>query len=391
MPVKDLTNPCVDCKDAESVATLRKRQLCRYANIYSSSSKLAANSTLHDSGCLVNFVRLKVVRRLGKFRHLCKPTDARLKLLLPLSYGVSSSVLLHILDADLKRQRSKVRAWIAYDLHILIIEPSTISPSNPSTDLNFEAVQNTFPTHAISRVPFYSIFEHIPEIKEIMLEYAGSQFTDDSSQSDQERLAAFRASIPTATSKTDVDAVLLTRLVVALAKKFACEGVLWGDSDSRLAAKTLAGVAKGRGASLTWQASDGMSPWGLRFEFPLRDLFKAELHQYANFCPELAEIIIPEEPPSDNVLTRNLSIDELMMRYVQTQGEKYPGVMGNVARTVNKLQSPESDDAPLCALCAGPVGNVKGNSGVTVSSPSDKNQGSQFCYGCMRSRPDFIR
>lgn len=325
-----------------------------------------------------------------KFRHPSKRTDSRFKLLLPLSYGVSSSVLLHILDAELQRQRSKAHGSIPYDLHILIIEPSTISPSNTSDDRNFEAVKATFPTHAISRVPFHSVFAHIPEIKEILSEYAGPQLIDKSGQSQKERLAAFRASIPTTTSQTDVDSVLLTRFVVALAKEYGCEGVLWGDSDSSLAAKTLAEVAKGRGASLTWRASDGMSPWGLRFEFPLRDLFKSELHHYERACPDLAEIIIPDKPPSENVLMKNLSIDELMMRYVQTQGEKYPGIMGNVARTVNKLQEPETEGSPLCVLCGGLVGNVEGNSGVTVSSQSGQRQGSQFCYGCMRSRPEFI-
>ena len=30
MPGKELTNPCGDCKDAESLVTVRARQLCRY-------------------------------------------------------------------------------------------------------------------------------------------------------------------------------------------------------------------------------------------------------------------------------------------------------------------------------------------------------------------------
>jgi len=314
------------------------------------------------------------------------------KLLLPLSLGVSSSVLLHILDGQLQRHIANPHGRVPYQLHVLVVEPSTISPGNSSYDSNFEELQKTFPTHAFTRLPFHSVFEFVPDMKDLILEYAGSRFADDSSQTDAARLAAFRACVPSATSKDDLDYVLLTRLVVAFAKHAGCEAVLWGDSDTRLAAKTLAGAAKGRGASLTWQVSDGMSPWGVRFEFPLRDINKSELKQYESVCSELPNIVVPDPPIPENVLTKNLSIDELMMRYVETQGAKYPGVMANVSRTANKLQPAGSDDSAGCALCGSLVGNVKGNTGITVSSQfgAGKSQSSQFCYGCSRSRPEVI-
>jgi len=139
---------------------------------------------------------------------------------------------------------------------------------------------------------------------------------------------------------------------------------------------------------LTWSVSDGMSPWGVAFDFPLRDLSQSELEQFKSVCEELSDIVIPDEPMSDNVLTKNLSIDELMMRYVRTQGEKYRGVMANVSRTANKLESTAASEDALCALCGGLVGNVKGNTGVTVANQSNDNYSSKFCYGCMRSRPE---
>ncbi|KAJ5139974.1 Thiouridylase cytoplasmic subunit 2 [Penicillium atrosanguineum] len=371
MPAKELTRPCMDCKDAEAILTTRKRSLC--------------------SHCFKLFIQFKILRRMDGHKAPPKIQKEYLpsKLLLPLSLGVSSSVLLHILDWQLERQRSNPHSRVAYQLHVLVIEPSTISPSNSSFDSNFEGLQKTFPTHIFTRLPFYSVFEYVPEMKELILEYAGPQFADDSSQSDEARLAAFRGSVSSATSKDDLDNVLLTRLVVAFAKQDACETILWGDSDTRLSAKTLAGAAKGRGASLTWQVSDGMSPWGVQFEFPLRDINKPELQQYKSVCPELSNIVIPDQPIPDNILTKNLSIDELMMRYVETQGAKYPGVMANVSRTANKLQAAGSDDPASCALCGSLVGNVKGNTGITVASQFGESQGSQFCYGCSRSRPEI--
>lgn len=288
-----------------------------------------------------------------------------------------------MLNTQIERQQKK-HGGPGFELHVLVVEPCSISPSNPPTDQRFDLVQERFPIHSYTQVPFHSIFEHDPDVHEIMAKFAGPGFVDDTSLSPKERLDMFRASISTATSKADVDYILLTRLVVACAKKFGCTAVLWGDSDSRLAAKTLASVAKGRGSSVTWQVSDGMSPSGLEFNFPLRDLFSIEVQQYADLRPELLDIIIPDESTSENVLTKNLSIDELMMRYVMTQGDKYPGVMQNVTRTASKLQQP-SVSVPTCIFCGADVGAA----GSTIDGASTSIQ-SQFCYGCARSRPDMV-
>lgn len=328
--------------------------------------------------------------RMSKYKQLKKANGQTPKLLLPLSLGVSSSVLLHIINTDIERQLAKAFVNLGYELNILVVDPSKIFTPDAKYDQAYEAVTRAFPKFKFTRLPFHSVFEYVSDMKEIIQDYAGPRFTDDESQSNENRLTAFRAAISTATSRADLDSVLLTRLVVGYAKSLGCDTVVWGDSDTRLAAKTLAGVAKGRGASLTWSVSDGMSPWGVAFDFPLRDLSKPELEQFKNVCDELSEIVIPDEPMSDNVLTKNLSIDELMMRYVRTQGEKYRGVMANVSRTANKLQSTAGSDDALCPLCGGLVGNVKGNTGVTVANQSSDNYSSKFCYGCMRSRPEDI-
>ena len=326
--------------------------------------------------------------RMSKYKLQKKANGRTPKLLLPLSLGVSSSTLLHIINTDTERQLSKAFVNLGYELNILVVDPSTIFMPDVKYDHAYEAATRAYPKFTFTRLPLHSIFEYVSDMKEVIHEYAGPNYTDDESRSNEGRLAAFRAAIFTPTSKADLDSVLLTRLVVGYAKSLGCETVVWGDSDTRLAAKTLAGVAKGRGASLTWSVSDGMSPWGVAFDFPLRDLSQSELEQFKSVCEKLSDIVIPDEPMSDNVLTKNLSIDELMMRYVRTQGEKYRGVMANVSRTANKLESTAASEDALCALCGGLVGNVKGNTGVTVANQSNDNYSSKFCYGCMRSRPE---
>ncbi|KAL5362700.1 hypothetical protein BJX96DRAFT_106456 [Aspergillus floccosus] len=372
MPSREMHSPCMDCKESETTVNIRKRRLC--------------------DDCYKTFVSHKAFKHMEKYRLLRGlPQDRPCKLLLPLSFGLSSSVLLHMLHRQIEVQRSKPHAPPGYTLHVLIIEPSTISPSVPPHDGGFEVVQQTFPLCSFTRLPLEAIFELVPDVHEVLSEYAGKGFADSIALSNKERLDAFRSSISTATSKTDVDNTLMNRLTVAFAKKLSCYGIVWGDTNGRLAAKALANVAKGRGASVTWQVADGMSPWGLEFIFPLRDLFKAEVQPYAGLTPELSRIIIPDKPPSENILTKNMSIDELMMRYVQTQGEKYPGIMTNVTKTANKLQSPQNTaDMPQCALCQSflprPDSSVGGAAAARVSEgvPSPR-----FCYACERSRPDL--
>ncbi|KAL4890261.1 hypothetical protein BDV59DRAFT_185144 [Aspergillus ambiguus] len=372
MPAKELQSPCMDCREVESTVHIRKRHLC--------------------NDCYTTFVSYKTFKHMEKYRLLRGlPQDRPCKLLLPLSFGLSSSVLLHMLHRQIEVQRSKPHAPAGFDLHVLVIEPSTISPSVPVHDEGFELVQKFFPLCAFTRLPLEGIFDLVPDIQNVLHEYAGGTFTDNSSLPNKERLDVFRASISTATSRTDVDTTLMTRLIVAFAQKLNCYGIVWGDTNGRLAAKALANVAKGRGASVTWQVADGMSPWGLEFIFPLRELFRVEVQPYAGLTPELARIVIPDEPPLENTLTKNLSIDELMMRYVQTQGEKYPGIMTNVTKTANKLQSPKNTaDIPQCALCHSFL--FRPDSSIDGAGDANASEGSpipRFCYACERSRPDL--
>lgn len=316
-------------------------------------------------------------RCLGSYRPL-KNAPGR-KLLLPLSLGLSSSSLLHILDSLQQRQLSAHLGRTGFDLHVLIIDPSTISPGYNDVQSNVDFVKESFPRHTYTMVPLHSIFQYDTTIKDTLRDFG---FVDEGFDSDKARLDGFRASLSTPTTRDDIDNFLLVRLAVAFAKSNGCEGIVWGDSNSRLAAKTLANVAKGRGASVTWQVCDGASPWGIDFCFPLRELFIFELELYAKQCPELASIIISDLQSQENSSSRNLSIDELMNQYVKTQGEKYPGVMSNVVRIVNKLQSTTSaTEDGRCSMCTTPVERTAVSGDQESSTPL-------MCYGCLRSRAD---
>lgn len=339
--------------------------------------------------CFLRYADNKCSSGMKQYRMLgdAAKTRKQHKHLLPLSFGASSSVLLHMINGQVEHQLAGPLRFTNYDVHVLVVDPSTISPSRPPCQKQFDLVRQHYPRHKYTMIPLHSIFEYDPNISETLRQIAGSGFGDDESKPYRERLEAFRASIPTTTSKDDIDNILLFRLIVAFARHHACETILWGDSDTRLAAKTLANVAKGRGASLTWQVRDGPTPWGLEFIFPLRELYRTELEQYAKLVPTVESIVIPDPPASEALSNRDLSIDELLNNYVLTQGVKYPGIMANVVRTVNKLQPAGfTSDQARCVLCTSPIEpDNHGADGAEAFDFDVRNAPTQFCYGCRRS------
>ena len=200
--------------------------------------------------------------------------------------------------------------------------------------------------------------------------------------------------MPSATSRTDVSSTLLTRLLVDVARRNGCESILFADSTTRLAEKTLTETAKGRGFSLPWQVSDGMSPYGIGFNYPLQDLLKKELVAFSSLtAPPLTSLIAFQAPSSQTSVSSKLTtIDDLMAQYFESVEENYPSIVANVVRTSSKLQPLTGDESAACGLCGIPVS--RGTDGIygwggdqNLDSRAAKAEGvdSILCYGCSRS------
>ena len=297
------------------------------------------------------------------------------KLLVPISGGVSSALLLQILDSQVQRQLAG-RGRAAYDLHVLLIDTSQLDGNLRASDTS-DSLRQHFPSHTFSRCNLHEVFV---DDKDIFPALKSLGFEGRPHEPERESLERLMASASTSTSRSELLQLLLTRLIVRHAKSLNCESVLWGHSDSRLAAKALSNVAKGRGSALPLEICDGMSPWGLHFQYPLRDLFKSELELYASLLPdELSGCSVPDPPPATNISIRNTSIDELLSNYITSQGEKYPSIMANVVRTSSKLQVHQSTTSDTqCILCSMPIaGNAVG-----CTDP-------ELCYGCVKIKLDM--
>lgn len=318
----------------------------------------------------------------------------RRKLLLPISFGPSSTVLLHVLDFHLRNQEKRTGRRGFY-LHVLHVEDPTISLDySPSERL--KQLEERFSGHEYSRICLSSLFDHedISKIAENM-PFQPAAHADALQNTSEQRLQAFLGSLPSSTARIDVLQTLRTRLIVDTSKQIGCEGILWGDSTTKLAEKTLAETAKGRGFSLAHQVADGESPLGVPFHYPLNELLKKELVAFTKMTEPLLEPLIAQECPTKKTtsITKNTTIDELMNQYFESVEENFPSIVANVVRTTDRLRAaPSTGSQATCNLCLMPVPGsrfgINGWGGDQEDVGSSHNGARMsLCYGCTRSLP----
>ncbi|KAF4308823.1 Cytoplasmic tRNA 2-thiolation protein 2 [Botryosphaeria dothidea] len=363
--------PCQRCRVSDSSLVVRSEPLCR--------------------DCFVKYVNTKAIKRMESYAYYVKNRAANeeRKLLLPVSFGVSSVTLLYLLDEHLKRQIAKT-GRTGYALHIIYVDTSAVERDVPAPG-RLNQLKEAFSGHEYSSVPLADIFNSI-KAKDILddVPETAAIGTGDAVTS-QEKLERLILSLPSATSRADVIRILKNRLIVSFSQEHDCKGILWGDTTTKIAEKTLAETAKGRGFSLPWQVSDGMSPFGITFNYPLRDLLKKELVAHAELTlPPLTSLYHAQQPTQVSASAKNTTIDDLMKQYFESVEQEYPSIVANVVRTSSKLEPATAED-DRCQLCNMPVAGgrfgIHGWGGDQQDSSTLHSDGGRLCYGCTRAAP----
>jgi len=310
------------------------------------------------------------------------------KLLLPLSFGSSSSSLLYMLDQHLQGQQHRMNR-VAYELLIVHVDFQAGNAGNSDASNLLDQYRSRFPRHRYICLGL----EDVLRSKAVRWDMLGIPVKGDSALPSADRLTQNIGVGSSATSRADIQATLLRQLLVEVAKEQNCECILFGDSTTRLAEKTLSETAKGRGFSLPWQVCDGMSPYNIHFNYPLRDLLKKELLSFtALTSPPLTDLIAPLGMSSRSYpSSRSNTIDDLMVQYFETVEESYPSVVANVVRTASKLKPLTGEDLSPCSMCCLPIS--KGSAGLVGwsgnQSPASPDgacvDAGILCYGCSRS------
>ncbi|TKA69413.1 hypothetical protein B0A55_07836 [Friedmanniomyces simplex] len=319
------------------------------------------------SACFAKYVSTKIIKRMESFRVRHAEAGKERLLLLPLSLGPCSMVLLHILSQHLSVQAEK-SGRTGYRLLALFIDDG----AREGSAALFERVKERYPMHTYFNLPLSDALslEGVPELLS-PLNQATPPNNPPSTTTDP--LSTLLSTLPSATSRADLLHILLRKLVVHAAQHHACEAVLWADSTTRLAERTLAETAKGRGFTLPSSIGDGEAPHGLPFYYPMRDLLRKEIISFTSLVePGLDEMILRDVPKAA-VSTKNTTIDDLMKQYFASVEREFPSIVANVVRTTGKLKVPalREEVEEHCELCDAPL---RGHA----------PERSRLCYGCIR-------
>ncbi|KAK4167666.1 hypothetical protein QBC43DRAFT_297473 [Cladorrhinum sp. PSN259] len=399
-----LTKPCKKCRVQEATLDSRGQPVCK--------------------DCFIKFISTKCVKQIGLLGREtmppCTPNPSgrgppiiqTRKYILGLSLGPSSTALLNLLHENVEYQLSKNRGT-PFDLTVVHISSSSSSTTNPDATADpLAAHRKTYPRFKFTTIPLSSALT-LPTI-----DWSSLSFPFPSSS--PSTLSDLFDSLPqSVASRTDIIHLLTRHLLLHQTLATNSQALLLGHSTTAIAELTLTQTAKGRGFSLPWQINDG--PFALTdysstpgrtkksvlVYYPVRDVLRKELVTYATLTdPPLTLDLIPTglntiaKGNGAVVSHKDLSIEEVMLRYFADVEENYPSIVANVARTTGKLvrigrgteeEEEENDEVgsgSLCGLCSNPMDGEgderwRGELGTTEEE-AQRGKG-RLCYGCERS------
>jgi len=372
---------CVRCQASSATIVVRTEHLCK--------------------DCFAHYVGSKVAKRMDGFKVRGASKDKKRRLLLPLSLGVSSITLLHVLDHQLSIQQERT-SRTGYELHVLYVQDVVNTKESNASEV-FLRIKGRYPLHTYETVSLDD-YRHVTEDQEQLrtsIEQSSALPTSPhESTQHSSTLQEYLKSLPSATSRADMLGIIRTRVITDYAKKIGCGSILWGDSTTRLAERTLAETAKGRGFSIPWHTSDGPSPYGIDYVFPMRDLLRKELFTYSSVTdPPLSNLILDHQDiGSTSVSSKDITVDDLMTQYFETVEQNYPSIVSNVVRTSGRLQPTSfvTENSTLCNICHLPVAHGEeglygwdGDQKVTIDGSQSgglvNGSRSLLCYGCSRT------
>ncbi|CAI4218096.1 unnamed protein product [Parascedosporium putredinis] len=322
-------------------------------------------------------------------KELVGPREKRTcKYVAGLSFGPSSTALVHVLDENLRyvRARANSNSPAAYDLVVVHVDtdlrppsPTAAADSHPDSaaTLQLQRYRERFPDLEFQLVPLSYAFG----ISSI--DWSSLPSTDPALDP-QARMQALFDALPSVTSRADILRLLIRHILLSVAADNSCEGLLLGCTTTALAELTLSELARGK------------PPRSMQIYYPLRDIFRNEIHTFLRLAdPPLTGLAVANPPSSAEVVShKDLSIEEAMVRYFESVEEGYPAVVANVVRTTGRLTRAGAVDAEgeqgsvacgLCGMAVDESGDARWKGEIGVGPEEEGRAGAPLCYGCERS------
>src|SRR3954453_6943414 len=161
----------------------------------------------------MKYVKSKVLKRMESYREKNDSLHRQRKILLPVSGGVSSVVLLQVLDSHIQKQLAS-RGRAAYDLHVLVVDTSCIDQSCITLE-TFDGFKEAFPSHHVSLLSLDAVFQMDSDVHAALSQLGFPKQGHEEPEAELQRLMKFAM---TPTTRSDLFEILRLRLIVAFAK-----------------------------------------------------------------------------------------------------------------------------------------------------------------------------
>ncbi|KAK9475177.1 uncharacterized protein V1510DRAFT_388702 [Dipodascopsis tothii] len=324
------------------------------------------------SACFVRFVSGKARRRLEGLKVAYArdgPAPAPRPVVLALGLTAASITLLDLLTESLAEQRRVHRGRVGFDLTAVHVDVAADAAGSTAARAAFDRLAAA---NADVRFVWRDPADFLASPAEFAAAADGSAgFGADAPPA---TLAAILAAVDRS-ARPDLVAIVVERLVAATA---AGATVIWADTMTRLAERTLALTAKGRGAAIPAALAEGAALQ------PLREVLRSEAEAYVR----LRALDGVCERPARPAVVRMMSVDDVMRGYIADVEPAFPSVVSTVVRTADKLQD-SGPGAAVCVLCGAASDGAPQRwlERITVQAapaPADPPADpAPLCYGCV--------
>ncbi|KAH3665488.1 hypothetical protein OGAPHI_003674 [Ogataea philodendri] len=301
----------------------------------------------------------------------------RPRVLLPLSFGEGSVVLLDMVLSHLEEQCRNERAVQGYDL--VVVHVGKDDSRLQQIKQHYEGLLGRVRVEFATADP--SLF-----VRELGRLHVSEDYTSSvSEESETMDLEQMLAQFDNRSSQQDFLQQIVREMIHRAAIARRCSVIIYGHSMTRLADETLALTVKGRGSEIFTRLTDGQFEYAntsLHVIHPLRDVLLSEIKAYVRFS-ELGQFVEPK-PEIKHKSAKNKTIDELVREYFETVESEYPEVISTVVKIGTKLDVPEG--IPIeCVLCHELVYQDSKTwlEQMSESANTESKSAVPLCYGCL--------
>ncbi|KAI5967686.1 CTU2 [Candida margitis] len=356
--VSDQDVMCQRCKEAKAI--------------------LKARSEFHCKQCYLRLVRGKQRKQMSAEKYKInyrKSSSGELeKVLVAVSGGVSSLVLLDVLGNLLLEQKQTHRGLQGFEIVVVNLDERELNSLNADVSSSLEMILPRFEPVKISfKTISLDSYVDLSSLNEISIE---NDFSTLANPVDVQSCTFIDLlnKCQNKSSAEDLLTIVCEKLLLKAAYEEGCGTIVYGHTMTRTANEVIALTVKGRGSSIHKSISNRTEMFKdkeIDIIYPLRDLLFAEIDEYAKLS-DLKRFVVESEVVKSRV-SKNLTIRDLVGNYFSNlDATGYSSTASTVMKIGQKLGSPELKIQTSCKLCGvniyqDPKGWLKT---ITVNDPA---------------------